>query len=130
MYIGTYPRVKWEHKSYGGVTIRGTRKGWEDALRIMRAINGSSDTGGGGMKHSIGTCDQCAYWTDFEQLDGTSRGRGRCLSGKHVASGWVTDGDESSLIHHAEGCDCSRSVVQTGPKYGCIHFRSNSAEVR
>jgi hypothetical protein len=79
------------------------------------------------MNAVVGTCDQCAHWRDAKRLDGTTRGWGRCASGKHVETGWTTHGDESSLIHHAEGCDCARSVVQTGPKYGCIHFRSNAS---
>lgn len=75
------------------------------------------------MQAMIGTCDNCAHWTDTKQMNGKTRGWGRCVSGKHVSTGWTTHGDESSLIHHADGCECSRSVVQTGPKYGCIHFR-------
>lgn len=78
----------------------------------------------------VGTCDQCRFWNERlfwtgtgQTLSGEPTGWGECGSGKHVETGWTVHGDESSLTHHVEaGCDCARSVVETGPKYGCIHF--------
>ena len=73
----------------------------------------------------MNTCDTCDHWARHTSLPGESLCPwNECRSGKHVATGWTTHGNERCLIHHVEGgCDCARSVVQTGPKYGCIHWK-------
>jgi hypothetical protein len=69
------------------------------------------------------TCDICRHWTGRPNGITVYRDWGVCRSGKHIATSWASAEDETALIHHVEGgCDCATSVIQTGPKYGCIHF--------
>ncbi len=70
------------------------------------------------------TCQHCAHW-EADSAYAKSKGAGECGEAEDWAENFPTDPGDCFGATDAEGY---HARVWTGPRFGCVHWRSNESD--